>query len=70
MHLDSTFGGLESDFLDTCPIKALLDGFASRYELCDHHGFKNRYGERTGKGTNYRFSDQTGVRLIIEPMTS
>ena len=33
------------------------------------HGFKNRYGERTGKGTNYRFSDQTGVRLIIEPMT-
>ena len=66
MHLDSTFGGLELDFLDTCPIKALLEGFASRCELCEHHGFKNRYGERTEKWTKYQFYGRTGVRLMVE----
>ena len=34
------------------------------------HGFKNRYGGRTGKIANYRFYGRTGVRAMIEPMTS
>ena len=32
MHLDSTFRGL-SDFLDTCPNKALREGFTPWCEL-------------------------------------
>ena len=34
------------------------------------HGFKNRYGGRTGKIANYRFYGRTGVRPMVEPMTS
>ena len=36
MHLNSTFGGLGSNFLDTCLIKALLEGFTLKCELCEH----------------------------------
>ena len=35
MHLDFTFGGLGLGFLDICPIKALLEGFTPRSELCE-----------------------------------
>ena len=38
--------------------------------LCGSHGFKNRYSERTEKGTSYQFSGWTGVQLMVEPMTS
>ena len=34
------------------------------------HGFKNRYGERTGIGSVYRFYGPTGVRPMVEPMMS
>ena len=34
------------------------------------HGFKNQYGERTGKVANYQFYGQTEVRPMVEPMTS
>ena len=38
---------------------------------CEHvsrpHDFKNRYGERTGKETGYRFFDWTGIRPMVEP---
>jgi len=30
MHLDLTLGGLRSDFLDTCPIKTLLEDFYNK----------------------------------------
>ena len=33
-------------------------------------GFKKRYGERTEKEANYRFSSQIGVRLMVEQVTS
>ena len=32
--------------------------------------FKNRYGERTGKWANYRFSGRAGVQSMVEPVTS
>ena len=32
-----------------------------------YHGFKNRYGERTGKCSNYRFYGRTSM---VEPVTS
>ena len=38
--------------------------------LCGCHGFKNRYSERTEKGTSYRFSGWTEIQLMVEPMTS
>ena len=34
------------------------------------HGFKNRTGERTGKGSGSRISGPTGVRPVVEPVTS
>ena len=34
------------------------------------HGFKNRTGERTGKGSGSRITGPTGVRSVVEPMTS
>ena len=34
------------------------------------HCFKNRYGERTGKCSNYRFYGRTEVGPMVEPMTS
>jgi hypothetical protein len=34
------------------------------------HGFKNRTGERTGKGRGSRISGPTGVRPVVEPVTS
>ena len=40
---------------------------SSRFDLgltSKTQGFNNQYEERTGKGANYRFSSQTGVRPI------
>jgi hypothetical protein len=34
------------------------------------HGFKNRTGERTGKGSGSRTSGPTGVGPVVEPVTS
>ena len=34
------------------------------------HGFKNRTGERTGKGSGSRINGLTGVRSVVEPVTS
>ena len=34
------------------------------------HGFKNRYGEKTGKETDYWFFGRTGVRSVVKPVTS
>ena len=39
MHLDFTFVGLGSDFLNTCPIKALLEGFPFRCKLHEHYSW-------------------------------
>ena len=40
------------------------------FSICcrQSHGFKNRYGERTGNGTNYRFFDRTRVQSMVEPV--
>jgi serine/threonine protein kinase len=35
-----------------------------------NHGFKNRTGERTGKGSGSRTSGPTGVGSVVEPVTS
>jgi hypothetical protein len=34
------------------------------------HGFKNRTGERTGKGSGSRITGSTEVRPVVEPVTS
>ena len=34
------------------------------------HGFKNRTGERTGKGSGSRTSGPTGVGPVVELVTS
>jgi hypothetical protein len=34
------------------------------------HGFKNRTGERAGKGSGSRTSGPTGVGPVVEPVTS
>ena len=34
------------------------------------HGFKNQYGERTKKQTNYWFSGPTRVRSMVKPVMS
>ena len=36
----------------------------------NNHGFKNRYGEKTGKETDYWFFGPTGVRPVVKPVTS
>ena len=38
--------------------------------LTQNHGFKNRYIERTGKETEYQFFGPTGVRPMVQPVTS
>jgi hypothetical protein len=35
-----------------------------------NQGFKNRTGERTGKGSGYRISGPTGVGPVVEPVMS
>ena len=38
--------------------------------MSQHHGFKNRNGQRTEKETDYRFYDPTGVGPMVKPMMS
>ena len=38
--------------------------------MCGRHGFKNRYGQRTGIESDSRFYGRTGVGLMVEPMMS
>ena len=47
-----------------------LKGYSLKSFLGIDHGFKNRTGKRTGKGSGSRTTGPTGVGPVVEPVTS